>query len=184
MNKEILDDVDLLNDIKEKEGNLFPFILLVLSFCSLPFFQPFNWGNFVVAGLMLGINFILILRQRKIGIVCTGFLCIFASINLVNFFPFEMIAFGLSTTLGFDYISTPIFLGSYALLNEDLFLDFRNKFVSSPSINSTINSKTEFFKKRFQHKSLEELQSIIDNSSMVNDAKIAAAELLEAKLKP
>jgi hypothetical protein len=187
MNNEILDDLDPLKNKTEAEikaetdGNLFPFILLVLSFCSLPFFQPFNLAGFIGAGFLLCLNAILILRKRRIGIIFTGFLCIFASINLVNFFPFEMIAFGLSTTLGFDYISTPIFLGSYVLSNEEIFLDFRNKFISNRNKNSTVTSKVDYFKKRFEHKNIKELQSILDNPSMIDDAKKAAAELLETK---
>lgn len=181
MNEEILDDINTLQGKAPKEGSVFPFVLLVVSYCSIPFFNPFNLVGYIGAGMLLFINFILILKLRKVGIIFTGFLCIFASINLVNFFPFEMIAFGLSHTLAFDYISTPIFLGSYVLSNEEIFLDFRNKFIPKRTANSTVNSKTDYFKKRFEHKSVQELKSILENPSMVPDAKQAASELLESK---
>jgi hypothetical protein len=177
MNEDILDDIhhSKTKVEVEKEGNLFPFVLLILGLCTLPFFAPFNWSNFILGAFLLLLNFIIIQRKRKTGIIFTGFICIFASIDLIDFFPFELIAFR------FDYISTPIFLGSYVLLNEKIFLDFRHKFVQKNMVSSTDNSKIEFFKKRFKNRSTEELKSIIDNPSMVYDAKKAAAELLESK---
>ena len=184
MNEDLLDDIDLLENEVEKEGNLFPFILLILGLCILPFFAPFNWTNFIIGSSLLLINFSLIRYKGKTGIVFTGFLCISASINLINFFPFEIIAFGTSNTLGFDFISTLIFLGSYVLLNESIFLNFRHQFVQNNAVNANSNSKINFFKKRFANRSLEELKAILDNPSMVEDAKKAAAELLEIKSKP
>lgn len=179
MNNEILDDFDLIKT--EKEGNLFPFILLVLSFCSLPFFQPFYLVRFIGVGFLLGINGVLILFNRKIGIIFTGMLCIFASINLINFFPFEMLAFGLSNTLAFDYISTPIFLGSYVLSNEEIFMDFRNKLAANRNKNHIKSSNQSYFAINFAYKSIQELEAIIENPSIVPDAKKAAIKLLKDK---
>jgi hypothetical protein len=60
-------------------------------------------------------------------------------------------------------------------------MDFRNKIIPTRSQKATKESKTEYFKKRFTHKSIRELEAIIDNPSMVPDARKAAAELLETK---
>lgn len=173
MNELILDEPEIKNKSPEEEGSIFPFILLIIGFFLTIFFSEFHVLNIFLGGTLLLLNGWVFYSNRIKGIIFTGFLALLASLNIVDFFPFEIIVL-----FRFDLISSVIFLGSYALVNEKIFFEFLEKRKGVQAEALAPSSKIVFFKKRFKNKTKNELLAILENPSIIEDAKVAAHELL------
>lgn len=174
MNNLVLDDDGEMNP--NKEGSVFTFVMLVIGLFITLIFGETDWLNAFIGASLLLINGFLLYFDRRKGIIFFGLIAIAASLNRVDFLPFDLIVF-----ITVDIISVLIFLGSYVLTNEKIFLDYLEEKRSLESKLVKPSSNMEFFKKRFKNKSTDELLEIIANPSLVEAAKRAAKELLEQK---
>jgi len=107
-------------------------------------------------------------------------------LDLLDFFPFTFkISFsGTSGLLGIDFLMLFITFLLLALNTKELSPGIRQFLHGSPTeIESKKATRINGFKRRFRHKTPEELEEIIENEKLVDEARKAAEYLLEQKQK-
>jgi uncharacterized membrane protein len=136
-----------------------------------------SWKHYLGYGLML-VAFTVYFSNRKVFKIFTTFLLALASVNLLQFSPGESsfsMSIGNLETFGIDVIMFLLFL-------LHLVCNIRSIASMKPieSEKNEISTEKESFLLKFQDKSIEELEQIV-NSNFREPAILAATQLLEEK---
>lgn len=183
MEKDILDYIENENPPEwKKYAYLLPYVLycIGLLFSAVDgFFSEFQYllglALVVITGLTYSFN-------RRLGMILNGIVIIFGVVNLVNFFPFEVSIGGKFGTVfvGLDLMSAVV-AGLFLYINMEEFRpQFHNLIYGPPELQASVAvSRVEKFKEKYKGRSIAELNRIAHNTSMVEEARQAASELLE-----
>ena len=121
-----------------------------------------------------------------LGVKVTLGITLIGTLNLISFFPIkQLISFGINNiAIGFEFILFGIGLIHYFTNREELreFLkDVFNSEKTEEEIIATQRSRINVFKRRFESKSVYQLELIANNRDLLPEAVQAARELLEKR---
>lgn len=143
-----------------------------------------NGHPFYIGLLGLVSSIILTLLRPKIGLASTFILCLLGIIQLLNIFPsnytFSLGLGPLTIELEIRYL---LILIIHILFNQKHFSRVlkKQRSRSTKLKESKRTTSIENFKKRFANKSITELKLKVNNSDLIEEARMAAQELIKEK---
>lgn len=184
----LLDDGEIIVKREFRLIRLIPLFVMLLGTILTLFFDSFSILNFAIALLVIVINIILLGIQLNLAVFFMGMLCLAAGLNLLEFFPFEIlvpifrISWGANyLIIGLDITSFMLLISLFAYVNEDLFMErWQQLFVPKAATRlAKQTNKTKGFMQRYVNKSRLELEEIANNPAMQDEARSAAIQLLK-----
>jgi len=132
-------------------------------------------GSLIIATVTSYINF-------NIGAKITLGIIIIGNFKIIQFFPFSIVVYFLGFPL-------EIFMSIICLIhfyfNRNILLeflgDFFNNDISEEDIKTQERERINRFKNRFSKNTIRELKAMLENESLLDEAKKAAKELLEER---
>ncbi len=181
MEKEILDEnLDQLENTKLK-ANLVNWISIVILWIGIGLcVQRGLIGDLqIVAGtVLLMVATFLTHFNYKMGVLVTLGILVLGILTLVEFFPFSLtIGFGFGA---FDLLNLAIAL-VHIFTNWEVFSKIVNKESTPEEVQVSTRNRVEGFKRRFQNKSTNELEGIVQNEKLLPYAIQAAQELIDER---
>ena len=191
MNNEILDHEYSDPQEEIKEVRLVNYSAIILLWLGIGASLLLGWGTemrVILASLLLGVATTICYTNFKLGVKITLAVILLGILNIVQFFPIRLfLSFGFGfedygIQLGLEFVSLIVGI-IHILTNREEFLKFLKTLVNKEAavLSSERQSKVEKFKRRYSNKSPEELEQIIQNTSMMPEAIQAAKELLDVQ---
>ncbi len=185
MEAELLDDDFILKDNKEPEPSIYNWLAIIILWIGM----GLNLKNglitdvqVIIAGALLIAASILTFKNFKLGVKLTFFIILIGIFSFVDFFPnkYELII-GI---IKFELILLLIGIIHY-FSNKKLLKPYLKNLIYSPATEEEKqkdnDSRVKGFKTRFSDRSNDELEGIISNKLLVQEAIQAAREILEER---
>jgi len=185
MENEILDDGLIVDNVQKDREVLLHWTSIIILWIGIGMSVAFGFisePKFIAGAVVLLIVSLINYKQMEIGVKITLGIIVAGIFNLIDFFPFdfEFILEFFEFTLTFDLILFLLFFIHY-LTNKKFLAKYvgpifdPENMVENPNEN---RSQIAGFKRRFKHKSVAELSTIVTNEKLVAEARLAAQELI------
>lgn len=182
MRKEILDNFEEEEEVNiiGKHLYILPYSIQFIGLILCTFYGMIFLPQYLIAAILLVIVGIIMFFDKFNGIFYHSIVSIFSSLNLIHFFPMQILLGPRVGEFGIEAINIIVF-GLILHFNGSVIKPkFQNWLYGSSRIQSkTKNSKIQNFELRFRNKSLQELEKISTNSMLVEEARKAAINIIK-----